>query len=113
MQPIDTLRGIFLEADPLYPGAGFYAKTHVQIVVRSPTCIKSRILRHARTNVNALKCFQCHNPFTFSAAAWPVPKPLGSLRGAGFGSRYMKCVPTVPPRRIGRTAWLNSCAATR
>lgn len=37
---IDTLRGIFIEGDPLYPGAGFYAKTHVQIVVRNPNCIK-------------------------------------------------------------------------
>jgi hypothetical protein len=40
MQPIDTLRGIFIEGEPLYPGAGFYAKTHVQIVVRNPSCIK-------------------------------------------------------------------------
>jgi hypothetical protein len=40
MQPIDTLRGIFIEGAPLYPGAGFYAKTHVQIVVRNPNCIK-------------------------------------------------------------------------
>jgi hypothetical protein len=40
MQPIDTLRGIFIEGEPLYPGAGFYAKTHVQMVVRNPSCIK-------------------------------------------------------------------------
>lgn len=40
LQPIDTLRGIFIEGAPLYPGAGFYAKTHVQIVVRNPNCIK-------------------------------------------------------------------------
>jgi hypothetical protein len=38
--PIDTLRGVFIEGEPLYPGAGFYAKTHVQIVVRNPNCIK-------------------------------------------------------------------------
>jgi hypothetical protein len=40
MPPVDTLRGIFIEGGPLYPGAGFYAKTHVQIVVRNPNCIK-------------------------------------------------------------------------
>jgi hypothetical protein len=40
MQPIDTLRGVFIEGEPLYSGAGFYAKTHVQIVVRNPTCIQ-------------------------------------------------------------------------
>jgi hypothetical protein len=39
-RPIDTLRGVFIEGEPLYPGAGFYAKTHIQIVVRNPTCIK-------------------------------------------------------------------------
>jgi hypothetical protein len=47
--PIDTLRGVFIEGEPLYPGAGFYAKTHVQIVVRNPACIKGvfRIQPHS------------------------------------------------------------------
>jgi hypothetical protein len=38
--PIDTVRGIFLEGAPIYPTAGFHEKTHVQIAVRNPACIK-------------------------------------------------------------------------
>ncbi len=37
---IDTVRGIFTEGEPVYPGAGFREKTHVQIAVRNPECIK-------------------------------------------------------------------------
>lgn len=37
---IDTVRGIFTEGEPIYPGAGFLEKTHVQICVRNPQCIK-------------------------------------------------------------------------
>jgi hypothetical protein len=36
----DTVRGIFAEGQPAYPGAAFDAKTHVQIAVRNPDCIK-------------------------------------------------------------------------
>lgn len=32
----DTVRGIFTEGGPLYPGAKILAKTHVQICVRNP-----------------------------------------------------------------------------
>lgn len=37
---LDTLRGVFVEGDPVYPGAGFDAKTHIQICVCNPDCIK-------------------------------------------------------------------------
>ncbi len=40
---IDTVRGVFVEGGPLYPGAGFQAKTHIQIAVRDPACIKGVI----------------------------------------------------------------------
>ena len=39
-EPIDTVRGVFTEGEPIYPGAGFHEKTHVQIAVRNPLCIK-------------------------------------------------------------------------
>lgn len=39
-QTLDTVRGIFLEGAPIYPDAGFHRKTHVQIAVCNPTCIK-------------------------------------------------------------------------
>lgn len=38
--PIDTVRGVFLEGAPIFDGSGFYAKTHIQICVRNPKCIK-------------------------------------------------------------------------
>lgn len=37
---IDTVKGIFTEGAPAYPGSGFREKTHVQIAVRNPQCIK-------------------------------------------------------------------------
>ena len=37
---VDTVRGIFQEGAPLYPGSGFLAKTHIQIAVRNRDCIK-------------------------------------------------------------------------
>ena len=47
--PIDTVRGIFLEGAPIYPTAGFHEKTHVQICVRNPACIKG-VFRVSRTH---------------------------------------------------------------
>ncbi|MFG1346076.1 hypothetical protein V5F59_14370 [Xanthobacter autotrophicus DSM 431] len=38
-EPFDTVRGMFTEGGPLYEGAGFAAKSHVQIAVRNPSCI--------------------------------------------------------------------------
>ena len=40
LQPYDSVKTAFLEGNPLYPGAGFREKTHVQICVRNPNCIK-------------------------------------------------------------------------
>jgi hypothetical protein len=37
---IDTVKGVFTEGEPLYPGSGFREKTHVQIAVRNSQCIK-------------------------------------------------------------------------
>lgn len=34
-----TVRGVFLEGTPIYPGARIFEKTHVQIAVRDPACI--------------------------------------------------------------------------
>jgi hypothetical protein len=35
----DTVRGAFLEGDPVYPGAGFSREGHVQVAVRNPACL--------------------------------------------------------------------------
>ena len=37
---LDTVRGIFVEGDPIYPTSGFNTKTHTQIAVCNPDCIK-------------------------------------------------------------------------
>ncbi|HEY0395166.1 MAG TPA: hypothetical protein VGD01_11790 [Candidatus Elarobacter sp.] len=40
--PIQSVKGVFVgEGGPAYPGSEFYAKTHIQIAVCDPTCIKA------------------------------------------------------------------------
>lgn len=36
---IDTVRGVFQEGEPAFPGAFIRQKSHIQIAVREPTCI--------------------------------------------------------------------------
>lgn len=36
----DSVRGVFTEGGPVYPGSQFLEKTHVQICVCNPNCIK-------------------------------------------------------------------------
>lgn len=36
----DSVRGAFIEGKPVYPGSGFRDRTHIQICVRNPNCIK-------------------------------------------------------------------------
>ncbi len=38
--PFDTVRGVFIEGDDIYPGAGFRELTHIQVCVRNTDCIK-------------------------------------------------------------------------
>lgn len=38
--PFDTVRGLFVEGAPVYPGARLYTKSHTQIAVRNSACIK-------------------------------------------------------------------------
>lgn len=37
---MDTVRAVFTEGRPLYPNAGFFEKTHAQIALPNPACIK-------------------------------------------------------------------------
>jgi hypothetical protein len=39
-QPVDTVKGVFLEGAPIYPTSGFYQNTHIQIAVCDSDCIK-------------------------------------------------------------------------
>jgi len=40
INPFDSVRGVFIEGKEVYPTSGFREKTHVQICVRNPNCIK-------------------------------------------------------------------------
>jgi hypothetical protein len=40
LKPFDSVRGMFVEGEELYPGAGFNAKNHIQLCIRNPNCIK-------------------------------------------------------------------------
>jgi hypothetical protein len=40
LPPFDSVRGVFTEGKPLYDGAGFHEKNHIQICIRNPNCIK-------------------------------------------------------------------------
>lgn len=39
-QEYDSVRGIFFEGNAIYPDSGILEKTHIQICVRNPNCIK-------------------------------------------------------------------------
>jgi hypothetical protein len=44
IEPFDTVRGVFVEGDPVYPGSEIFRKTHIQIAVRNRACIKAIFL---------------------------------------------------------------------
>lgn len=41
LDAFDTVRGVFVEGDPAYPGSEIFHKTHIQIAVTNPACIKA------------------------------------------------------------------------
>ncbi|CAK0743534.1 conserved hypothetical protein [uncultured Gammaproteobacteria bacterium] len=45
----DTVRGLFEEGQPLYPGSGFREKTHTQIAVVNDDCIKGYFIPRYRS----------------------------------------------------------------
>ena len=40
LQEFDSVRGIFTEGGPPYLGSAFFEKTHIQLCIRNPNCIK-------------------------------------------------------------------------
>lgn len=36
----DSVRGVFIEGKPIYENSGIFEKTHIQICVKNPNCIK-------------------------------------------------------------------------
>ena len=44
IRPYDSVRSPFVESESLYDGAGFRKKTHIQVAVLAPACIKGYFL---------------------------------------------------------------------
>jgi hypothetical protein len=44
LKAFDSVRGAFIEGEPLYSNAGFHEKNHIQICLRNPNCIKGFFL---------------------------------------------------------------------
>ncbi len=44
----DSIRGLFIEGEDLYPNAGFKTKNHIQVCVRNPNCIKGYFIPRTR-----------------------------------------------------------------
>ncbi|PWV50535.1 hypothetical protein [Chitinophaga sp. S165] len=40
----DSVRGAFIEGKPVFEGSGIHEKTHIQIAIRNPNCIKGFFL---------------------------------------------------------------------
>ncbi len=43
--PFDSIRAVFVEGDPIYPDAGFNEKSHIQICIINPNCVKGIFLQ--------------------------------------------------------------------
>jgi len=43
-EPFDTVRGLFIEGDYVYPECGFKERNHIQIAVINPECIRGLFL---------------------------------------------------------------------
>ena len=50
LRPFDSARGVFIEGDALYPTAGFYEKSHIQLCLRNPNCVKGFFIPRAEDN---------------------------------------------------------------
>lgn len=46
----DSVKGVFVEGSPLYEGAGFHEKNHIQLCIRNPNCIKGYFIPRIMDN---------------------------------------------------------------
>lgn len=47
--PFDSVRAAFIEGQPIYPGAGFYDKSHIQLCIINPNCIKGFFIPRSKS----------------------------------------------------------------
>jgi hypothetical protein len=50
LKQFDSARGVFVEGESLYPGAGFHEKNHIQICIRNPNSIKGFFVPREEVN---------------------------------------------------------------
>lgn len=55
LEPYDSIRGVFIEGEEIYPTSGIKTKTHIQICVVNPNCVRGY--------------FDPRKP----SASWPIP----------------------------------------
>jgi hypothetical protein len=53
----DSARGVFTEGSAIYPGAGIFDKSHIQICIRNPNCIKGFFLPRKESDYSPKKQF--------------------------------------------------------
>jgi len=49
VRPFDSVKGVFTEGEPIYHKAGFKEKSHIQICIRNPDCIKGYFIPRQKT----------------------------------------------------------------
>lgn len=59
-RPFDSVRGVFTEGDPVYADADFYEKTHIQVCIRNPNCIKGYFIPKEEMEEVAINKKGCH-----------------------------------------------------
>jgi len=69
-----TVRGVFIEGDALYPGAFIKAKTHVQLAVRDLTCIRG-VFRVSEDELHELEQQESARSTSSSSKAVSSGKP--------------------------------------
>jgi hypothetical protein len=50
LTPFDSVRGVFVEGEKLYPSAGFNEKNHIQICICNPNCVKGFFIPRTADN---------------------------------------------------------------
>ncbi|WAC13365.1 hypothetical protein [Dyadobacter pollutisoli] len=53
--PFDSVRGVFVEGEELYDGAGFHEKNHIQLCIRNPNASKGFLFQDRRLTGLSIK----------------------------------------------------------
>jgi hypothetical protein len=84
--PVDTVRGVFIEGKPIYDTAGFHTKTHIQIAVCNPACIK-RVF-----GVPSFAIYRRHRRHRATSLARPGTAYRSAKRGSWRHGRWSRMV---------------------